>query len=189
VSIIIAPAVFDSSVNRISEDGVFTFQLSGSLSEGVHILGSISDDTLACAYTSGSFSVLTSTFSPGSSSGREVTLVSLDFSLEGNHSRVNIGVREILELNIGGSVPRIRGVDTDIFTARVSTVIIGVGTANITINSDSQSFALELNVNLVPLIHGEGGARITTIVSLSRTALSNVHFGGVTEEPDAGDSA
>jgi len=189
VSIIIAPAVFDSSVNRISEDGVVTSQLSGSLSEGVLILGSISDDSLACAYTSGSTSVLTSTFSPGSSSGREVTLISLDFSLEGNHSRVNIGVREILELNIGGSVPRIRGVDTDIGTARVSTTIIGVGTANITINSDSQSFALELNVNLIPLIHGEGGARITTIVSLSRTALSNVHSGAVTEEPDTGDSA
>jgi len=104
-------------------------------------------------------------------------------------SRVSIGVREILELNIGGSVPRIRGVDTDIGTAGVSTAIIGVGTANITINSDSQSFALELNVNLVPLIHGEGGARITTSVRASRTALSNVHSGAVTPEPDTGDSA
>lgn len=105
------------------------------------------------------------------------------------HSRVSIGVREILEFNIGGSPPRIRGVDTNIGITGVCITIIVVGTANITINSDSQSFALELNVNLAPLIHGEGGATITPVVFRSNTAHSNVHSGAVTVEPDTGDSA
>jgi len=104
-------------------------------------------------------------------------------------SGVNVLIVEVLELGLGSVMPGIRNVDLNVSTARIGSGVVGVGTADLVVDRDAESASFELKSDLGPFTHGESGARIAAIVHIARSSLTDVHPGGVVEEPDSGDSA